>query len=143
MKLFLIIVIILLWTLTKGQNPGDLDENFGEDGIARIDYYGNDEYAYDAVIQPFDNKIVLAGCIEFSGNTDILVLRLNPDGTLDNTFGLAGFSGIDINSYDCVYGIAMQGDKILAIGYTLNEDNEEIPILIRLNENGTIGDNFG
>ena len=65
-------------------NPnGSLDTTFN--GTGKWTYnLGSDEHVNAVAIQP-DGKIVLAGSWD-GGSADIVVMRLNPNGTFDTTF---------------------------------------------------------
>jgi uncharacterized delta-60 repeat protein len=77
---------------------------------------GDDE-AY-AMSRQADGKIVAAGFTEDNlGVTKGLVVRLNPDGTPDGSFGDGGIALIDAGGYKVVYDLAVQPDgKIVASG---------------------------
>ncbi|HET7812191.1 MAG TPA: hypothetical protein VFL16_16595 [Steroidobacteraceae bacterium] len=68
-----------------------LDPGFGTDGIKRVDFNGNDDRARAVVLQP-DGKILVAGSAR-SANGVVMAFalaRLNPDGSLDDSFGQGG-----------------------------------------------------
>ena len=65
---------------------GALDASFDGDGIV-LTNLGADARGRDVKIQP-DGKILVA--VDLLGSLDLTVLRYNPDGTLDATFGNAG-----------------------------------------------------
>src|SRR5262245_20368667 len=70
---------------------GDLDPTFGTGGIVTTSFTGANDKALDAVIQPTDGKIVVAG-FHTAGydNADFLLARYNADGSLDAGFGSGG-----------------------------------------------------
>jgi uncharacterized delta-60 repeat protein len=73
-------------------NPdGSLDSTFNETGKVSIDIgnHSNDA-AYSVTVQP-DGKIVIAGSSNANGSSDFAVARLNPDGSLDTTFGTTNY----------------------------------------------------
>jgi uncharacterized delta-60 repeat protein len=92
-------------------------------------------------LQP-DGKIVGAGIIynEFT-NSQFVLVRYEPDGVLDTTFGDAGqviLDNININA------IALQPDgKILAAGHTFQNPSDKDIIILRFNENGSLDSGFG
>ena len=73
--------------------PGDLDPTFNPDGIAGFDLIdippGAPDEARAVVTQP-DGKIVVAGYALIEGDDDFALLRYNPDGNLDPSFGFNG-----------------------------------------------------
>lgn len=111
--------------------PGDIDMTFAGVGKFKIGFGNGSDNGRASVIQP-DGKIVVAG------DTDnlSLVVRYNPNGTLDTTF--AG-DGIFLNpsSYGVeIYSIVLQPDgKLIVIGKAF--------YAARINPNGTIDTSFG
>ena len=69
---------------------GSIDRSFGQAGRVLIDEGGN-EFCYAVAVQP-DGRILLGGyrTALAGGSPESLVLRLNPDGTIDSTFGSQG-----------------------------------------------------
>lgn len=126
--------------------PGDLDPTFGQGGIAVVDFGGYDSGAALAV-QP-DGKVVVAGTASVPGASGLGVARLNPDGSLDTTFGSGGtvFAnpfGISINIED----LALQPDgKIVVGGWVVDgvpgDFNSDF-WLLRFNNDGTFDQGFG
>lgn len=72
---------------------GDLDQTFSGDGIQTLAFDlvgGGSDLVNDMALQA-DGKIILIGDVQRSGaNTDIGIVRFNPDGSLDTTFGVNG-----------------------------------------------------
>jgi uncharacterized delta-60 repeat protein len=104
--------------ITRLLPNGDVDGSFGIGGRVLIDV-GSYDSAQDVAVQP-DGKIVLAGFFR-SGppNADFGVVRLNPDGTLDNSFGSGGKASVDFGSVDIGEALAIQPDgKIVVAGAT-------------------------
>ncbi len=84
-------------------SAGDLDPTFGDDGIVLTDIsttQGSSEWA-ESVATQADGKIIAAGRSSFDGLAyDFAVVRYNTDGSLDTSFGGAGFVTTDFNSSD-------------------------------------------
>lgn len=74
------------WGLARLNPDGSLDAGFGSGGIAVI-HQLPDEGALDASLQA-DGKIVVSG---WDGE-NMQLGRINPDGSLDHSFGLGGFA---------------------------------------------------
>ncbi|THF70922.1 hypothetical protein E7T06_05010 [Deinococcus sp. Arct2-2] len=69
---------------------GAPDPSFGTGGQVVIDFAGDRDTARAVALQK-DGKIVVAGGATVPGDTERFgLLRLNPDGTLDSTFGTGG-----------------------------------------------------
>ena len=90
-------------------NNGTLDRNFGTNGVFSLAAGGSDDQARAVAIQATDNnvaddKIVVAGDAVFSHanglNRDMVVVRLNANGTADSSFGSGGTATVDLGSGD-------------------------------------------
>ncbi|NLO69949.1 MAG: T9SS type A sorting domain-containing protein [Porphyromonadaceae bacterium] len=88
-------------------------------------------------IQP-DDKILVGGAFtSYNGETYNRLVRLNPDGSVDETFNI----GVGANS--TVYSIEIQADgRILVAGYFNRFNNEIYSRLVRLNSDGSIDKSF-
>jgi uncharacterized delta-60 repeat protein len=127
-------------TLAFGQ-AGNLDITFARNGIFTFSLTTDNGSTCqaNAVALQSDGKIVVAGQL---GNRSGLI-RLNPNGTLDNAFGTAGvvvvnhFGG-DIDQF--IVGMVIQSDgKILAAATGVPQGGQ----VARLNTNGSLDTTFG
>lgn len=104
---------------------GTFDPTFNAGGT------GFDEDVMDAYIES-DGKIVVVG--EFSSYNGILcpgVVRLNADGTRDNTFSINSFNGIGI------YMISKQNSKYIVSGEFGSINGVTVGCIARLNNDGS------
>ena len=98
---------------------------------------GFDGDVYSIVLQP-DGKILVGGNFaSYDGNNADYIIRLNSDGSIDNTFVTGGgFNGP-------VYSIVLQPDgKILAVGTFSNYGGNTSNFIVRLNSDGSIDNTF-
>jgi uncharacterized delta-60 repeat protein len=101
-------------------NPdGTPDPTFGAQGRVTTDFPGLAAVASSAVVQP-DGKIVVAGgafpLFTFLGNIEIV--RYNPDGSLDTSFGSDGIVTTVFPHGSYAFAVALQPDgKIVAAGF--------------------------
>ncbi len=100
---------------------------------------GNDMHAHAMDIQS-DGKIIIVG--EFEKYNDKVIkgiARLNPDGSLDETFngGVNGYVGV--NLYDVK---VTSDDKILVGGFITSYNNVDCSGLIALNADGSLNNSF-
>ena len=121
---------------------GDLDPTFGSGGKSTVGYpLGGANIGNAVAIQP-DGKIVVAGYIAsgVNGNADMVVLRFNPDGNLDPSFGSGGTVFTDFFAEDDrAYAVAIQADgKIVVAG-----SSTQFFALVRYNPDGTDDTSFG
>ncbi|OCB75446.1 calcium-binding protein [Flavobacterium crassostreae] len=112
--------------LPDGSVDASFDVGLGADGT--ID---------SIVLQP-DGKIVLAGhFLSFNGENYTRMVRLHPDGSIDNTFAIG--TGFDKN----IYTLALQLDGKIVVGGIFQTYNG-IPFkrLLRLNADGSLDTSF-
>jgi uncharacterized delta-60 repeat protein len=69
---------------------GTLDNTFGNQGVLRIDVsLGLDDGAYD-IAELWDGKFLVVGATTGAQSVEMIITRLNADGSVDNSFGTAG-----------------------------------------------------
>ncbi|BAY77072.1 hypothetical protein NIES25_35300 [Nostoc linckia NIES-25] len=128
---------------------GELDTTFGIGGKVTTQFgYGGS--AYSVAIQS-DGKILAVGysyMIHDGLNApDFALVRYNPDGSLDNSFGNGGIVTTHVGSAsDSGYSVTLQSDgKIVVAGYTWNNSQSNQPdfALARYNTNGSLDTSFG
>jgi uncharacterized delta-60 repeat protein len=141
--------------------PGELDTTFGDGGrtrVAVLDGFGYPLYPeFHTLAEQDDGKLLLAGWAyitnpEGYASTDLLVVRLNTDGSVDTSFDGDGWVSIDVvpnefgGSEDAVFAVAVQPDgKILIAGDTIDYNNSSQPdmVIVRLNPDGSPDTTFG
>jgi uncharacterized delta-60 repeat protein len=102
-------------TVTRLRPNGSPDTTFDGDGTATIDFGSLADAGNDAVLQP-DGKIVVAGYTQ-AVNSPTAVARLNPDGSLDGTFGAGGKVTINFDAAMFGNAVALQANgRILVAG---------------------------
>jgi len=126
-----------------GKQQGDLDATFNApDGYALYEGWNKDSYMGTAI--QLDGKILVSTGISNGTDSDVAVLRYNPDGSLDTTFGTGGVFTYDSgNGNDCGRLIAVDVDgQITLTGYSNNGNDLDV-LLMRLNSNGILDPSFG
>jgi uncharacterized delta-60 repeat protein len=122
------------------QSTGELDRNFGEDGIVVTDINDLTDVVNNIVVQT--NGKIIAGGLGVDGNSEFGILaRYNSSGTLDSTFDGDGIratpaGGLSAGGqfFECgIRGLALQanGDLLLI------EAKDGTPVLRRLKANGS------
>jgi uncharacterized delta-60 repeat protein len=137
----LLFVILFLATATQiFAADGDLDTLFDVDGMVLTDNGQVSEGIEDIVLQP-DGKIVAIGDGLDSGATNrkAVLVRYNPDGSVDTSFGTMG--KVSISAY--IPGkLALQPDgKIIFVALLDNSATSDFYIA-RLNSNGSFDTTF-
>ncbi|WP_299819832.1 T9SS type A sorting domain-containing protein [uncultured Pontibacter sp.] len=143
LKLTLICTAIILLvagftTTAHGQVlPGSNDPSFNTADVTYRAGEGFNGTVYSVIPQP-DGKLVMGGeFTSFNGTTTNRVVRLNADGSLDNTFSSGtGFDGF-------VHAIALQPDgKILVAGGFSSYKGTFSRKIARLNADGSLDESF-
>ena len=128
-------------TLFRYNSNGALDSIFSGDGKV-VTNVGDTSSASEIAIQS-DGKIVVAGSSQL-GDSRILLIRYNSNGSLDTTFSGDGIATIDVSEgEDRASAVAIQSDgKIVAAGLTEAPNGTFNIILLRFNSNGTLDTTF-
>jgi len=138
------------FVVTRYNTDGTLDTTFGRGGKVRTDFPGLAAVPSSVVIQA-DGKIVVAGgafpLFTFAGNFE--VVRYNPNGSLDRSFGNGGIvtTTFPEGSYASDVALAPDG-KIIAAGtvfvdFIPGESSNTDFALARYNPDGTADTTFG
>lgn len=108
------------WQLAalRYDTSGHLDNSFGTNGQLLMPI-GTDVYGYSVLIQGNGQKIVIGAYSQ--GNYNLL-LRLNSNGTVDNSFGVNGVSARSFKTFDATNRIdtLSNGDIIMSARTTGN-----------------------
>jgi uncharacterized delta-60 repeat protein len=144
------LVVVGDMTLSRYSADGTADTTFGSGGKVTAVANGGPEDALEAVAIQSDGKIVVAGHTSKppSPFDDFAVLRFNPDGRPDTTFGNGGLVITDFTGLtDRAEGLAIQPDgKILAAGFatqgTVTFGDSDFAV-IRYLSDGTLDSSFG
>jgi uncharacterized delta-60 repeat protein len=115
---------------------GSLDPSFGSGGTVVTDFgFFEGNSLNSTAIQP-DGKIVAVGDAALNG---FAVVRYNPDGSPDVSFGGNGKALIPLSNWTA-YDMALQPDgKIVLTGY---ENDSNGAAIARLNSNGSLDNTF-
>ncbi|MFM2228260.1 MAG: hypothetical protein RL664_1603 [Bacteroidota bacterium] len=90
MKKFLLAFVALVFLgMNAFAQAGTLDLTFDTDGILLVNPTNVFDNAQDVLVLQ-DNKILLCGTTGTGSNFDMTVIKLNENGTYDNSFGTAG-----------------------------------------------------
>ncbi len=142
-KIIYILFLFLLYSkYCSSQIPGNLDFSFGTNG--KILHPGSIYTdGIQSVAMQIDGKIMAVGSKNY---LKYFVMRLNPDGTIDNTFGQGGT--IEDSLLGEAYGYDVKVDaigRILVTGYTRhwNAGWMEDMFVVRLLQDGSYDNTFG
>jgi uncharacterized delta-60 repeat protein len=126
---------VALFRLNSG---GTTDTSFGSGGLVTVNFPAESS-VYDIVVLP-DGKILVCG--EVFLDNSFLLIRLNPNGTLDTSFGNGGTVRAKMGPTNPLIGgaraIAIQPDqKIVAVGFA-----EDSWAIARFHPNGQLDESF-
>jgi uncharacterized delta-60 repeat protein len=123
---------------------GSLDNSFDTDGIVTTDFESTNDIGSTVLIQPVDNKIIVAGYSFIDSIFQISIARYNPDGSLDNTFGDNGKAVASVGpSLGLKTSAVLQQDGKIIAGRNFSNGNNYDFALIRFNANGERDNTFG
>ena len=115
---------------------GAADTTFGtSSGFVTLNVAGASDQV-EAVVVQADGKVVVVGT---AGTTEIVVARLNVNGTTDGTFGQNGVVRLTPGGTVGVFDVAVQADGKLVVSGFIGADF----VVVRLNTNGTTDGPFG
>ncbi len=140
--------------IARYNRQGKLDRTFSGDGIQNLGGVYEFGFFDPLVSVQKDGKIILAAekyipseNPDEEPDADILLIRLNKNGSLDSTFGTNGSVSVDIGkegqnkTYDSPTSIAIQSDgKILVscISYFKENNYESFVAVLEYNPNGSV-----
>jgi uncharacterized delta-60 repeat protein len=117
---------------------GLLDTSFGGTGYV-ITNLGEYSTAYSLAVQN-DGKILVVGTVS---RDNAIVLRYNPNGTLDYTFGIGGGTRIDTGSYTVAKSVLVAPDGNIYVGGDMFIGSTTGIFVAKLNANGRFDPYFG
>lgn len=124
---------------------GTMDYNFAPatNGLFLMEDVITEGYGNNIVQQP-DGKILLTGNFD-DPDEPIVLIRLNVNGTADNSFGINGMLVMDADTtINYVGSIVLQPDgKILLAGDKVYQDSLAKFFVMRFLANGTVDNSFG
>jgi uncharacterized delta-60 repeat protein len=131
------------FALARYNRDGSLDTTFGTGGKVTTNFVSHDEAT--ALVPQADGKLVAAGFAtdSFGSQSDFVLARYNPDGSLDTTFGTGGKVITDFGSNaDEAQALVVQADGKLVAAGSLATDTYDFA-LARYNADGSLDTTFG
>jgi uncharacterized delta-60 repeat protein len=131
-------------------SDGSLDATFGTGGLESTAI--NSAFIAFSVAKAMvqsDGKIVVTGIDDLGSNDGTrasYVMRFNADGTPDNTVGTNGLAQMHLSDWhlESLAGVVQQADgKLVLAGLAFYSDTSNLPVLLRLNTDGTLDTTFG
>jgi len=142
-----LLVLSALFVTGAFGNTVTHDTSFSGDGYSILPIVQSSQHSSRGksfTVQP-DGKIVIAGdVVRNSQQREFALSRINPDGTLDTSFGTNGIVVAMLgNNADSVVKVRLQPDgKIILAGTSWADGTAYNIMLIRYNSNGTLDTTF-
>ena len=112
------------YALVRYNSDGSLDTTFGSGGKVATTISGTyaNSGAFALVLQS-DGKLIATGALQGKSSRDFGVLRFDPDGSLDSTFGSGGMVSTDFSGADDVANAAAreQDGKLVVAGFSTGQ----------------------
>lgn len=124
--------------VVRYNTDGSLDSTFGNNGKVTIPVGTAKSFATDIALQE-DGKIVLGARTYDNVSGDIALVRLTPDGVLDNTFGTNGIVVANSGNSDVSSSLLIAEDGKIYLG----GDSNETFSVTRFDADGTLDTTFG
>ncbi len=119
------------FALVRYNTDGSLDTSFGGDGIVTT-AVGSSNYTAKGVALQADGRIVVTGQVyNWGTDSDFVVVRYNPDGSLDTSFHGDGMVITPVGpSTDLASSVALQADgRIVVAGIVFNATDGDFAVL--------------
>jgi uncharacterized delta-60 repeat protein len=132
------------FTVVRYKVNGAIDSSFAQNGIFKFNVSNFDNFLNTVAIQA-DGKILLGGVSYATNDGQMIVLRLNQNGTLDNSFHTTGYHVLNVSgaTEDIVSKLLIRSDgKIIVAGSSTFLTSGKF-ILFRLLTNGDTDPTFG
>lgn len=131
------------YTIVQLNPNGSVDGSFGSSSTLRLSPNSAGDRAYKATLQP-DGKLVVVGTSRLSNKEVVSAIRLNVNGSYDNSFDGDGRTYLFFGPSDKAYDVRVAYDgKILIAGATRQYDYTYRNIVFRLLPNGAKDLNYG
>jgi uncharacterized delta-60 repeat protein len=134
----------MMLTLVANAADGDLDRSYGNGGVSIIRVDGRTAYSVGKPILLADGKMLLGGVSNFAPMQNAgssIILRVNPDGTLDHTFGSNG--KIINETLVNLCGLTRLADGKIVVAGSYLSGGELRFAATRYNADGTLDSTFG
>ncbi len=128
--------------IARYNNDGTLDTTFASDGR----FIGPVEAVATGTMDHQDDSIIFAGSVQGPVDSDFAQFKINPDTTLNGSFGTNGEAtdGFTNSQVDAGSAMAQQSDgKLVVAGSTQDSNGNELIALTRYKTNGSLDTSFG
>ena len=139
-------LVFVCWCVHVGWSQEQLDFDFANNGVFRTNpFLGQDNFFRDLIVLPNEEIIAVGSvdAIDGSGQDDMLIVKLEENGTLDATFGNGGIVRLDIQGSDVAFAVAhLNNGKIVVGGRSAFESFQRVACVVMLNADGSLDETF-
>lgn len=133
--------------LVRFEATGAIDSSFGVNGVVQ-GKFGGDVGSIEGVVEQPDGRLVAAGYVQGAdGKCDMVIVRFDPTGSLDPTFGTNGMLRVDFfaaGQDDIGLELVQQADgKLVVAGRAFDASGVRRLALLRLTSDGSLDATFG
>jgi uncharacterized delta-60 repeat protein len=128
--------------LARLNADGSNDATFGTDGFQTYDFGTTQDYAKNMILQ--NDQYIAGSCTCINSKCKATMMRINPDGAIDQTFGNNGLTQIPDGVESVFWRMARQPDgKIVAAGQVMYVQPAYDFIVMRFYADGKVDSTFG
>ncbi|WP_341522064.1 hypothetical protein AABC73_00900 [Pseudomonas sp. G.S.17] len=133
--------------MTRLEPDGSADTSFGNEGVLNITSLANRPLRFVGTVVLADGKIIMAATIAEEGPLGSLLIKLTPDGRLDESFAGQGILELQRSAAKGtqLYGLKLveAGTRLLTYGYYPVPAGYTVGFMTRLDTDGNFDPNFG
>ena len=126
-------------------DTGALDTAFGTDGLVVVDLDATIDNARNVKVDDQGRVLAVGYARDGDGIVSPVLIRLTPEGALDETFGEGGVANhVVLDSVTEAYNVAFQGDAYVMSGYGRSAEDETVDqVTYRFTADGAWDETFG
>lgn len=127
---------------------GSLDPSFGNGGVVRAPIGAAPDEGRAVAVDQTGRIVVAGSATDSMGHDEVMVVRLNPDGSFDSTFGLFGTPGVFLRQVggtggtSDAYGLALQTSGEITIAGSSASGGQQEALVARLTPDGVLDRSF-
>jgi uncharacterized delta-60 repeat protein len=132
------------WIISRFYPDGTIDSSFNHTGHRYFKFLTRENIPFSMMIQD-DHKIFMTGCAGVTSKTNFAFLRLNEDGSLDQSFGNGGSLQTDFqNNQDVAYTSIRLNDGRYIVSGTSKDSITNLDFALAMYKaDGTLDPGFG
>ena len=133
--------------VVRYNTDGSLDTTFDGDGKVFVNFFGGVDFASNIKVQPDNKLIIVGGSVRPGFYRRFVLVRLNPNGSLDSTFGDAGLATADFGASAFGKDVEQLANGQYVVGGWVDSQptgDDQLDLAVaRFNANGSLDGTFG